>query len=134
MGSRWGDGVACSVCKMKYADLRTGETFASIRSSIGDGKYKRLYSVLGTWHEHKLAMWNEHADRCWTYSGNTGPSPDRVAKPLPVSPSSARARAPGGRRVAPEAPGCPVTARKRARGSSGRGSPGRPATREPVAA
>lgn len=121
MGSRWGDDVACSVCGQTYRAFRTGETFASIRKQIPEGKHKRLNSVLGTWHEHKLALWNEHADRCWTYSGNAGVSPDRVSKPLPLDPGSARARTPEGRRVRRKAPSEPALPGKVEGGTSGRG-------------
>lgn len=61
----------CKNCGFKYDDLRTGETFASIRNMLwvddsdsSRWRHKRRGSVLGFWHELKQGMWREHLEMC----------------------------------------------------------------------
>ncbi len=72
MPSRWGAELACPECGLCYRDLRTGDTFASIKQEMKGGdpddsttwKYRRRHGVLGAWHAKKLMWWNYHLVCC----------------------------------------------------------------------
>lgn len=66
-----GGGEKCEHCGLAYNDLRTGETYKSVREMLWSGSddsstwvYKRRNTVLGKWHEIKLVMWGEHLELC----------------------------------------------------------------------
>ena len=61
----------CPHCGLNYEDLRTGETFASVRQQFWSGNEdpstwvnKRRHTVLGRWYQIKQSMWREHLDMC----------------------------------------------------------------------
>ena len=61
----------CPYCGLKYQDLRTGLTFADVKSMYWsssedskDWKYKRRNTVLGKWREIKQQLWQRHLDGC----------------------------------------------------------------------
>lgn len=47
-----------------YRAFRTGLTFRDVYHLIYGRRWKRRNGVLGYWHELKLAMWQEHQERC----------------------------------------------------------------------
>lgn len=60
----------CS-CGASYTELKTGLTFAQVRSMMWvpsedprDWRYKRRNSVLGYWHQLKLEIWNSLHGGC----------------------------------------------------------------------
>ena len=85
MASTWGGHLACDVCGLAYSELRTGETFASVKRMMRRGPdssswiYKRRHGVLGFWHQLKLMAWNSHVTECWHYTGNGGRAPCYVS-------------------------------------------------------
>jgi len=63
--------MTCEVCGERYADFRTGLTFADVRRSMfvasddpADWRYKTRRMVLGHWHEIKLLQWRERHAMC----------------------------------------------------------------------
>ena len=69
MGSKWEE--ICPVCGAKYSELRTGETFDSIKAMLWSGsddpktwRYKRRNTVLGLWHQLKQELWHAHLEMC----------------------------------------------------------------------
>jgi hypothetical protein len=73
MPSRWGADKRCEVCGLRYQDLRTGDTFASIKEEMKAGdaadpttwRYRRRNSVLGYWHAKKVMWWEYHLGLCY---------------------------------------------------------------------
>jgi hypothetical protein len=50
--------------------MKTGETFKSVQDYLwvgsdrpADWRHKRRHSVLGLWHQLKLAQWNYHIEQ-----------------------------------------------------------------------
>jgi len=72
MASRWGVDLACPHCGLRYQDLRTGDTFATIKAEMKQGgasdpstwRYRRRNGVLGYWHAKKLMWWDYHLGMC----------------------------------------------------------------------
>lgn len=64
------NNMVCS-CGAKYAEHRTGLTFATVRGMMrtfshdpSDWRHKRRRSVLGFWHELKLNSWFYEHGNC----------------------------------------------------------------------
>ena len=43
----------------RYDALRTGLTFREVRLMLGGRRFITRHTVLGKWHEIKLALWSE---------------------------------------------------------------------------
>lgn len=66
---------ACPACGRSYDAFRTGETFASVKSSMWtastnpeDWCYRTRRMVLGCWHEMKVKMFRSHVGECEHYA------------------------------------------------------------------
>lgn len=63
---------ACPACGAVYSQLRTGMTYSEVRSEfwVFDDddrtrwRNKRRGTVLGRWHQIKLALWQLHVEHC----------------------------------------------------------------------
>lgn len=72
MASKWGSNLVCEECGLRYSDMRTGDTFASIKLEMKVGapdapetwRYRRRNGVLGYWHAKKLMWWDYHLGMC----------------------------------------------------------------------
>lgn len=88
MASSWGadhGNLRCSVCGLRYDDMRTGLTFKEARrliisigwcSKMGHVKNGRRNGVLGYMHELKLQFWDQHVGLC--ESSNRIPKDERT--------------------------------------------------------
>jgi hypothetical protein len=61
----------CPNCGQEYDNFSTNLTFKEVRDMMWvndqdstQWRHKRRKSVLGYWHELKLAMWREHLEMC----------------------------------------------------------------------
>jgi len=61
----------CLCCGQEYDKFSTNLTFKDVRDMMwvndtdsSRWRHKRRKSVLGYWHELKLAMWREHLEMC----------------------------------------------------------------------
>lgn len=61
----------CGCCGLAYADFRTGFTYKDIYQMLWSPDedsstwvYKRRNTILGKWHEIKVALWEQHVDEC----------------------------------------------------------------------
>jgi hypothetical protein len=89
MPSQWGaqhGDLRCSVCGLRYDNMRTGLTFAEVRrliisigfcTKMGHVKNGRRNGVLGYMHELKLQFWDQHVGVC--ESSNRIPKTERTA-------------------------------------------------------
>lgn len=66
---------SCPACALTYDAFRTGETFASMRQAMfvdapdsSQWRYKRRNSVLGFWHQWKVALFRLHVTMCEHYA------------------------------------------------------------------
>lgn len=60
-------GVTCPYCGLEYKDFHTGYTFQDVYDMYWSAdpdpatwNYKRRNTILGQWHELKIALWGEH--------------------------------------------------------------------------
>lgn len=61
--------LACEHCGARYRDMRTGLTFSEVQQMMKtnqEGEYRQIrrHSVLGFWHELKLAQWEMVHGQC----------------------------------------------------------------------
>lgn len=63
--------LICPVCGTDYDTMRTGLTFRAVRQMLWspseDPRHWRhvtRHTVLGLWHEIKLAQWGDHLEGC----------------------------------------------------------------------
>ena len=61
----------CPRCGLRYADFRTGYTYADIYAMFWVGSddptewvYKRRNTILGKWHQIKAEQWTQQLDTC----------------------------------------------------------------------
>lgn len=66
-----GNSEMCPACGLKYADLRTGFSYAEVFQMLwtpspepSDWREKRRGSVLGKWYEIKQGAWADHLAQC----------------------------------------------------------------------
>ncbi len=62
----------CPICRLRYADFRTGHTYQDVYDSFWstsedsrDWVHKRRHSILGRWHEWKMELWEKHLEDCF---------------------------------------------------------------------
>lgn len=61
----------CPNCGIRYGDLRTGETFQTIKDMLWvddddyrNWRHKRKGTVLGLWFQIKQSLWRDHLKQC----------------------------------------------------------------------
>lgn len=78
------DDTACPYCGARYRALRTRLTYRDVYELLwspspdpSQWRYKRRNTVLGLWHQLKLALWEEHLHGCAVEAGDETDGTDR---------------------------------------------------------